>query len=161
MTTNATRNKEQLGPVPKMAPPAPALEGEDVVPIYIGKMEYVWSGKPGRHHPEIVGWYNEFEELLRAETFTAIPQAHTQYSRRMQNSLWTSVKVIYVDMLNEADGRCIIEGMRDPLRMISVPSGIYLPRQGNQRLCVLRSQDYHKADCSCHGGLVPCVILPR
>lgn len=142
-------------------PPAPPVADEDIVQIHIGKMEYVWAGKAGRAHPEIVGWYNEFEEMMRAETFSAIPQAHTQYSRRMQGNLWLSVKTLYVDMMNEAGGQCIIEGMRDPMRLITVPSGMYLPRQGNQRLCVLRSQDYHLQDCECHQGMVPSVILPR
>ena len=161
MTTAQTKNKEYHVPPPNVSP-APPVPEEDVVPIHIGKMEYVWAGKPGRAHPEIVGWYNEFEELLRAEAFTTIPTANTQYSRRMQGNLWMAVKAIYTAMLNEADGRCIIEGMRDPLRMIAAPSGTYLPRQGNQRLCVLRSQDYAREPyCDCHGGMVPAVVLPR
>jgi hypothetical protein len=134
---------------------------EEVVPIHISQMEYIWAGKPGRAHPEIVEWYNEFEELLRCKAFNNIPQANTQYSRRMQGNLWLSVKKVYHDMVAEADGRCIIEGMRDPMRMIRSPSGNFLPRQGNQRLCVLRACNYHWEECKCHHGMVPSVILPR
>ena len=141
--------------------PAPTPVPEEIVPIHISKMEYIWAGKPGRNHPEIVEWYLEFEELLRCKAFDNPLQAQTQYSRRMQGNLWNSVKTVYHDMVAEAADRCIIEGMRDPMRMIRAASGNYLPRQGNQRLCILRACNYHWQECECHQGMVPCVILPR
>lgn len=141
--------------------PAPAPVEEVITPIHISQLDYIWAGKPGRAHPEIVGWYYEFEELLRKRTYNANPMAPTQYSRRMQGNLWASVKKVFFDMEKEAAGGCIIEGMREPLQVIRAPAGNFLPRQGNQRLCILRSQDYHAKDCECHKGMVPCVILPR
>lgn len=128
----------------------------DSIQVPIARISYIWAGKPGRAAPEIVGWYNEFEAMLRERRFQDAPTAPTLFSRRMQQQLWRSVKDIHDDMLRLAAGRCILFGMKDPFRVIKY-GDFYLPRSGNQRLCILRSQDY--GDCQCHNGLVPCLLM--
>jgi len=139
--------------------------GETVDWVPVGQIDYIWAGKPGTNHPEIVGWYNQFEEFLRREDFRATPTAHTAHSRRMRGYLWDQAKKVYMDMKTEMRNKgssCIMDGMRNPLRVILMPKGdLYLPRMGNQRLCVLRAWNYGDPPCSCHDGLVPCVVLPK
>lgn len=182
MPTSATRNKERTnellwgidllrsvqGPILNQQTRVPnysALKpGEELVFIDINQMDYIWVGKPGTNHPEIVGWYREFEVLLREESFHTVPTSHTAHSRRMRGHLWNSVKNVYMDMKQEMQTKgssCIMDGMRDPLRVILMPDGRYLPRMGNQRLCVLRAREFGNPPCSCHDGKVPCVVLPK
>lgn len=130
----------------------------DAVPVPIDQIDYLWAGKPGRVHPDIVGWYQEFEEHLREnrtdEQFTAHCLGH---HHNLRFKLWRSVKTVHDDVVREMTNKgydSIVEGLLKPLHVFfHVPVDKYLPRQGNQRLCVLRSRNYT--------GNVPCIILPR
>lgn len=182
MPTSATRNKERnnerlsginllhsvqgpiLNQVNKVPDYSGLKEGEVLVYIDIGSMNYVWAGKKGSNHPEIVAWYNQFEDLLREENFGTIPTSHTQHGRRMLGYLWNSVKNVYMDVKQEMQTKgssCIMDGIRDPLRVILMPDGTYLPRMGNQRLCILRARDFGNPPCTCHDGKVPVVVLTK